>query len=57
MSAMVKLGIGGAICVYTNVETDVIVDVNGYDADLSVAQFVEPTRLLETRTGLTTADH
>ena len=56
-AAMVKLGAGGAICVFTNVETDVIVDVNGYDADLSVAQFVEPTRMLETRAGLTTADH
>jgi hypothetical protein len=56
-AAMVKLGAGGAICAFTNVETDLIVDVNGYDSDLSLAQFVEPTRILETRTGLTTADH
>jgi hypothetical protein len=55
-AAMVKLGAGGAICVFSNVDTDVVIDVNGYDSNLSLAQFVEPTRVLETRVGLTTAD-
>jgi hypothetical protein len=56
-AAMVKLGAGGAICVFSNVDTDVVIDVNGYDSNLSLAQFVEPTRVLETRAGLTTEDH
>ena len=58
-SAIVKVGTGGAICVFSNVETDVVLDVNGYDAANSVARLFEPTRVLETRAGagLTTADH
>ncbi len=56
-AAMVKIGAGGAICVLSNVDTDVILDVNGYDAAQAVAQSFEPTRVLETRPGLTTFDH
>jgi hypothetical protein len=58
-SAIVKVGTGGSICVLSNVETDVVVDVNGYDAANAVARLFEPTRVLETRIGpgLTTADH
>jgi hypothetical protein len=56
-AAMVKVGAGGAICVLSNVDTDVILDVNGYDAAQAVAQIFEPTRVLETRPGLTTFDH
>jgi hypothetical protein len=58
-SAIVQVGTGGSICVFSNVETDVVVDVNGYDAANSVARLFEPTRVLETRVGagLTTADH
>jgi hypothetical protein len=58
-SAIVKVGTGGAICLLSNVETDVVLDVNGYDAANSVARLFEPTRVLETRVGagLTTADH
>jgi hypothetical protein len=55
-AAMVKLGASGSICVFSNVETDLILDVNGYDAAQSVARFFEPTRVLDTRAGLTTAD-
>ena len=55
-AAMVKIGAGGAICVLSNVDTDVILDVNGYDAAQAVAQFLEPTRVLETRPGLITFD-
>ena len=58
-SAIVKVGTGGSICVISNVETDVVVDVNGYDAANAVARVFEPMRVLETRIGpgLTTADH
>ena len=56
-AAMVKVGAGGSICLFSNVETDAILDVNGYDAAPAVVQFMQPTRILETRSGLTTADH
>jgi hypothetical protein len=56
-AAIVKVGAGGSVCVFSNVDTDVVLDVNGYDAVQSVARFMPPTRVLETRTGLTTADH
>ena len=56
-AAMVKVGAGGAICFFSNVETDAILDVNGYDGAPAIVQFMQPTRVLETRTGLTTADH
>lgn len=58
-SAVVKVGLGGAICIYSNVETDVILDVNGYHDGAGVVRFFEPTRVLETRVGpgLATADN
>ena len=56
-AAMVKVGAGGAICIFSNVETDLVVDVNGYDSAKAVGRFLEPTRVLETRPALTTADH
>ena len=31
-AAMVKVGVGGSVCVFSNVETDFVLDVNGYDA-------------------------
>ena len=56
-AAMVKLGANGSICIFSNVETDMILDVNGYDAAQSIVRSFEPTRVLETRAGLTTADN
>ena len=58
-SAIVKVGASGSICVFSNVETDVVLDVNGYDAANAVARLFEPIRVVETRVGpgLTTADH
>ena len=56
-AAMVKVGAGGSVCVYSNVETDFVLDVNGYDAATAVVRFLDPTRVLETRPGLRTADH
>ncbi|MFT3853887.1 MAG: hypothetical protein QM733_14270 [Ilumatobacteraceae bacterium] len=56
-AAIVEVGDGGSICLFSNVETDAVVDVNGYDAATSVVQFMTPARLLETRSGQATADH
>ncbi len=55
-SAMVKVGVGGAICMLSNVETDVVLDVNGYDASQAIVRFFQPTRVLETRAGQVTID-
>ena len=48
-AAIVEVGDSGSICLFSNVEIDAVVDVNGYDAATSVVQFMTPTRLLETR--------
>jgi len=47
-----KLSATGTVCIYTNVATDLIADVQGYHP--STAQFVptQPVRLLETRQGV-----
>jgi hypothetical protein len=55
-SAVVKVGANGAICIYSNTETDIVVDVNGYDAAQAVVRLFEPARVLETRPGFLTAD-
>ncbi len=55
-AAVVKVGANGAICIYSNTDTDVVVDANGYDAAQAVVRLFEPTRVLETRSGLVTAD-
>ena len=55
-SAIVQVGANGSICVFSNVATDVVVDVNGYDSAGAVAQTFQPARILETRPGLFTAD-
>ncbi|HSP27998.1 MAG TPA: DUF4331 family protein, partial [Ilumatobacteraceae bacterium] len=46
-----KLSASGTVCLFTNIETDLIVDVQGYHP--STAQFVptQPVRLLDTRSG------
>lgn len=49
--AIVKLGSGGQVCVYTLTETDIIVDVYGYFGDRSDYFPVGPTRRLDTRSG------
>jgi hypothetical protein len=56
-AAIVKVGAGGSICVFSNVDTDLVLDVNGYDAAQTVVRFFEPTRILETRPGQVTFDH
>ena len=56
-AAMVEVGAGRSICLFTNVPIDAVVDVNGFDAATTVVQSMTPARLLETRAGLATADH
>jgi hypothetical protein len=56
--AISRVGAAGAVCLYANETTHLVVDVNGYfSADSSFVSLV-PARLLETRTGngLTTVD-
>ena len=50
-AVLAKVGAGGAVCVYSYAETDLIVDVNGYvPAGGSVGTLV-PARVLESRVG------
>ncbi len=46
-----KLSATGTVCLYTNIETDLIADIQGYHP--STAQYVptQPVRLLDTRSG------
>ena len=46
-----KLSATGTVCLFTNIETDLIVDIQGYHP--STAQYVptQPVRLLDTRSG------
>jgi CSLREA domain-containing protein len=56
--AISRVGAGGAVCLYANETTHLVVDVDGYfSADASFVS-LQPARLLETRTGngLTTVD-
>ncbi|MGD9998763.1 MAG: S8 family peptidase [Ilumatobacteraceae bacterium] len=55
-AVVAKLGAAGRMCLYSNVATDVVVDVNGYFPAVSGFQPVLPSRLLDTRPGLTTVD-
>jgi hypothetical protein len=51
-----KLGQGGAVCVFTNRGTHLIVDVAGYFPQGSSYHSLVPARLLETRPGESTID-
>jgi hypothetical protein len=52
-----KLG-GGKICIYTNVTSDIVIDVNGAFPAVSTASYtnINPSRIFETRTGNSTTD-
>lgn len=51
-----KVGSGGAVCVFTSSGVDLIADVNGYFPAVTSYQPLDPARLLETRSGLSTVD-
>ena len=59
-SAISKVGLGGAVCLFSLGATHLVVDVNGYvPASVSSLASVVPARLLETRSGpgMVTVDH
>ncbi len=51
-----KLGVGGQVCIFTSQSTQLVVDANGYFPALTGYLALNPARLLETRTGLSTID-
>lgn len=53
---LAKIGDGGKVCLFSNSETDLIVDVNAYVPRGGGLLSLIPARLLETREGLTTID-
>lgn len=57
-AAVVKLSADEKLCLFSPVDTDLIVDVNGYYPEGTSFAPLQPARLLETRTdpGLTTVD-
>ncbi len=48
-AAMVKVGTGGKVCVFTLSATDVAIDVTGYSLSAGAVVGTAPARLLETR--------
>jgi hypothetical protein len=53
---MVKPGVGGKVCVFTSVPTDLLVDVTGYVRPTANFTGLTPARLYETRPGQLTID-
>lgn len=51
-AAFVPLDAHGALCLYSNVDSDVVVDINGFVSPSSIGQFhaAGPQRLFDTRT-------
>lgn len=54
--AIAKLGPEGTVCVFTQSETSLIVDMEGYLPDDTTYIAVNPSRVLDTRAGATTVD-
>lgn len=54
--ALVRIGVGGRICVYTHRDADLVFDVTGYVPLGGSGVGLRPSRLLETRVGLPTID-
>jgi hypothetical protein len=51
-AAVVRVGVGGKVCVYSSSTVDAIVDVSGYfPADTSAVFLPGPTRVMDTRGG------
>ena len=57
VSAVVAVGAGGRICVFNNVATQIIVDVQGYFATGSDYRTIAPVRLADTRESQPGAAH
>lgn len=55
-AAVTKVGAGGMVCVYTQAPIHLVVDVNGFVPTGATLVPMIPARLLETRSGHSTAD-
>jgi hypothetical protein len=55
-AVIAKVGVGGAVCLYSNVATDLVVDVTGWFPGSADFTSLAPARLLDTRPGMSTAD-
>jgi predicted outer membrane repeat protein len=55
-AVITKIGASGKICLYTNVATHLLVDVNGYYPNGAAFNAIEPGRLLDSRPGASTID-
>lgn len=55
-SAVVKLGVGGKMCVYTEASVGLVIDVSGWFQANDSFDPINPARLLETREGESTID-
>jgi hypothetical protein len=51
-----KIGTGASVCIFNSAGVDLIADVNGYFPATTSYQPLDPARLLETRSGLSTID-
>lgn len=51
-----KIGASSSVCIFTNSAIDLIADVNGYFPATTTYKPLDPARLLETRSGLSTID-
>ncbi len=55
-AVVAKVGVGGAVCVFSSAETDLVVDVNGFVPAGGSPSAVVPARLFESRVGESTVD-
>jgi hypothetical protein len=55
-SVTVKVGAGGKVCLFADISTHLLVDLNGYYPAGSSFVAVSPARLLDTRAGGSTVD-
>jgi alpha-tubulin suppressor-like RCC1 family protein len=56
-AVIVRIGLGGKVCLYTSAATHLIADVNAYLRDTTTSASVVPARFLDTRPGSATIDH
>ena len=55
-AVLAKIGVGGKVCVYSQLATDLVIDVNGYVPVGASPLPVVPALLLDSRSGFDTVD-
>ncbi len=55
-AVIARVGVGGRVCIFSQMTADLVVDVNGFFGAASSLASVVPARLLESRSGLATVD-